>query len=165
MEEVGAARRAFSVLPKFEAIMSNAAPGRAERASASAALRSRLIDHLALGMPIEAIARREGLRPRVVETLVQKEFDAIEIRRLDQFAKLQIKRLNAMIARLNDGSGEPDVRAMALSLRAFDRMDRYHSLGRGAAIYSPPDETARQRLADKLNRMAERHAAPVLPSR
>jgi len=145
--------------------MSNAALARRDRAVASARLRSRLLDHLALGASIEAIARLENLSQRTIQKLLREQFDRIEIRRLDEYAKLQIKRLDAMLAKLADGSAEPNVGAMALLLKVLDRMDRYHGVGRRAAVAAPPDDIARQRLLDKLNRMAARHSTPVLPPR
>ena len=134
--------------------MPNAAPARRERALAAERLGARLLEHLALGASLEDIARQENLTRRAAEKLLRKQLDRFSVQRTDEFAKLQICRLDAMIGTLSVKAREGDVAALSLSLKAIDRMDRYHGFGKSNAAPAASIDVERRRLADKIERLA-----------
>ena len=145
--------------------MPNAAQARRERARSAEKLGARLLEHLARGAPMEEIAEKENLTRRETEKLLRKQFDGVPVQAVDEFAKLQIRRLEAMIGKLSDMTSEGDMSAVAPLLKVLDRMDRYHGFGKGMAIApAGPNIFERQRVIDKIDRMAARAALTPTPA-
>ena len=68
-------------------------------------------------------------------------------------AKLQLARLERVMHCAGEALARGDMGVGALYLKALDRLDRYQKTAAAAEVY---DDEARQKLLDKLNRMAER---------
>ena len=134
--------------------MTNAAPARRERARESAAL----------GAPLDTIARQENLKPRDAEKLLRAQLAKGFAPEVEEFARLQIVRLEAMIARLGGDPSRTDIAATTVMLKAFERLDRYHGYGAGAAAPVEPTEIVKRQIIDKLNRMAARSLAQSAPA-
>jgi hypothetical protein len=136
--------------------MSNAANSRRERALASADRGARLLNQLALGMSVDALAQSERLTRREIEKILRARFDNFPVYAAEDFAKLQILRLEATVARLNADPAANQIHAAAVLLKVFDRLDRYHGFGNGASAPVAPSEEVKRRIMDKLNRIAAR---------
>ena len=144
--------------------MTHAAPARRERARASQALGARILEKIALGAALDAIAEHENLTPREADRLLRAQLGKGFEPEVEEFARLQIVRLEAMIARL---SGEPSpaaIQSAAVMLKVIERLDRYHGYGAGAAAPVEPTEVVKRQIIDKLNRMAAQRLAPGAPS-
>jgi hypothetical protein len=83
---------------------------------------------------------------------------------VEEFARLQIVRLEAMIARLGGDASRTDIAATAVMLKVFERLDRYHGYGAGAAAPVEPTEIVKRQIIDKLNRMAARSLTQGAPA-
>ena len=136
--------------------MTTAALLRRERALASARRGARLLAQLALGISIDEIAERENLTRRETEKILRRQFDDFPVHPADDFAKLQIRRLEVAIGRLSANPAASEIGAAAVLLKVFDRLDRYHGFGNGAGAPNAPSEEVKRRIMDKLNRMAAR---------
>lgn len=136
--------------------MSNAANLRRERALASAQRGARLLAQLALGMSIDAIAEKENLTRRETEKILRKQFDNFPIHAAEDFAKLQIRRLESAVGKLSSSPEAREIGATAVLLKVFDRLDRYHGFGNGASAPMAPSEEVKRRIMDKLNKIAAR---------
>ncbi len=136
--------------------MSNAANLRRERALASAQRGARLLAQLALGVSIDAIAEKENLTRRETEKILRKQFDNFPIHAAEDFAKLQIRRLESAVGKLSSSPEAREIGATAVLLKVFDRLDRYHGFGNGASAPMAPSEEVKRRIMDKLNKIAAR---------
>ena len=136
--------------------MSNAANLRRERALASAQRGARLLAQLALGVSIDAIAEKENLTRRETEKILRKQFDNFPIHAAEDFAKLQIRRLESAVGKRSSSPEAREIGATAVLLKVFDRLDRYHGFGNGASAPMAPSEEVKRRIMDKLNKIAAR---------
>ena len=136
--------------------MTNAANLRRERALASAQRGARLLAQLALGVSIDAIAEKENLTRRETEKILRKQFDNFPIHAAEDFAKLQIRRLESAVGKLSSSPEAREIGATAVLLKVFDRLDRYHGFGNGASAPMAPSEEVKRRIMDKLNKIAAR---------
>ena len=139
--------------------MADAARARRERARASQALGARILEKIALGAALDTVAEQENLTPREADKLLRAQLGKGFEPEVEEFARLQIVRLEAMIARL---SGEPSpaaIQSAAVMLKVIERLDRYHGYGAGAAAPVEPTEVVKRQIIDKLNRMAAQRLA------
>ena len=81
----------------------------------------------------------------------------------DDFAKLQIARLEQMILKLLDRLQDGDLKAIDRALKIVDRLDRYHGFTKGTRVPEPYGEEERARLLRKMNEIADR-LQPELPA-
>jgi hypothetical protein len=144
--------------------MTDAAPARRERARASQALGERILERIALGAPLDTIARQENLTPREAQRLLRAQLAKRAAPDVEDFVKLQIVRLEAMIARLGDNPSPADFAATAALLEVFERLDRYRGFGSGVAAPAEPTEIVKRQIIDKLNHMAARSLAQSAPA-
>jgi hypothetical protein len=143
--------------------MTDAALARREKARAFAALGARILSGAALGASLDKIADEENLKPRDVEKLLRAQLAKGFAPSVEEFARLQIVRLEAVIARLGDDPSPAHVAASAVKLKAFERLDRYYGFGAGGAAPEEPTETVKRQIIDKLNRMAARSLVQSSP--
>lgn len=141
--------------------MTNAAPARREKARASHALGARILERIALGAALDTVAEQEGVTPREADKLLRAQLGNGFEPEVEEFARLQIVRLEAMIARL---SADPSPGATAVMLKVIERLDRYHGYGAGVAAPVEPTEVVKRQIIDKLNRMAAQRLAPGAPA-
>ncbi len=77
----------------------------------------------------------------------------------EDYARLQIARLEAMAARLASKAEKGELPAIDRVLKILDRLDRYHGFSKLTAANVEADEGGRERLLAKLNAMAARMIA------
>ncbi len=117
---------------------------------------SEIVAALAMGASFAEIARRQKLsRPRL-EALLSAELQNRWLAPAQDYARLQIARLEPIYAKLCQRAEKGDLRAVDQILRLFDRLDRYHGFGKALAGRRVYDENARAKLLAKLNMNAER---------
>jgi len=132
-----------------------------ERKSTRSGLGSKVLGALVTGASVEDIAKAERLAPKRVEKLLRDELQRRWLAPAQDYARLQIARLEPIYAKLKTLAEEGDLRAIDKLLRVLDRLDRYHGFGKRTASPRGYDENARQRLLAKLSRPSERlPAAP-----
>jgi hypothetical protein len=114
---------------------------------------------LVSGQSVEAIADREGLTRKRVEKLLRDELRRRWVAPAEDYARLQIARLEAMAAKLAPHAEDGELPAIDRMLKILDRLDRYHGFSKGAAAKPEPEVGGRERLLAKLNAMAARMIA------
>jgi len=122
-----------------------------------------ILDALISGRTLEAIADAERLTVRRVERLVHDALGRRPVAAADDYARLQIVRLEAMAGALAPRAADGEPPAIDRLLKILDRLDRYHGFASFAAPAVEPDEGGRERLLAKLNAMAERMIAARKP--
>jgi len=135
-----------------------AAPARARRV-APARRGPAILVALVAGETVDAIAEKEGLTRRRVETMLRDELRRRWIAPAEDYARLQIARLEAMAARLAAKAEKGELPAIDRVLKILDRLDRYHGFSKLTAANVEADEGGRERLLAKLNAMAARMIA------
>ena len=93
---------------------------------------------------------------RETEKILRKQFDNFPIHAAEDFAKLQIRRLESAVGKLSSSPEAREIGATAVLLKVFDRLDRYHGFGNGASAPMAPSEEVKRRIMDKLNKIAAR---------
>ncbi|MGD1038838.1 MAG: hypothetical protein ABR878_17060 [Roseiarcus sp.] len=134
------------------------APARARKA-APARRGPRILVALVAGESVEAIAEKEGLSRNRIEKILRDELRRRWVAPAEDYARLQIVRLEAMSAKLAAKVEKGDLPAIDRMLKILDRLDRYHGFTRLTPASSAYDEGARERLLTKLNTMAARMIA------
>ena len=129
------------------------------RTAAPARRGAKIVAALAAGQTVEAIADREGLTPKRVETLLRDALRRRWVAPAADHARLQIVRLEAMAATLAPLAAAGETAAIDRALKIIDRLDRCHGFNKLAPVIDPPHEGGRERLLAKLNAMAERMIA------
>jgi hypothetical protein len=87
-----------------------------------------------------------------VEKLLSEELQNKWLAPAQDYARLQIARLEPIYAKLRSRAEKGDLRAVDQILRVLDRLDRYHGFSKAAPRKRPYDDDARARLMAKLNR-------------
>jgi hypothetical protein len=119
----------------------------------------KILAALVAGESVDAIAEKERLSRKRVETMLRDELRRRWVAPAEDYARLQIARLEAMSARLAASAENGDLPAVDRMLKILDRLDRYHGFSRLTPTPSNYDEGARERLLTKLNTMAARMIA------
>jgi hypothetical protein len=130
------------------------------RKPARSGLGAKVLDALVTGASVDEIAKAERLAPKRVEKLLRDELQRRWLAPAQDYARLQIARLEPIYAKLKSLAEEGDLRAIDNLLRVLDRLDRYHGFGKRTVSPRGYDENARQRLLAKLNQSAARLPAP-----
>ena len=136
--------------------MAPAAPTSRARSSAPPTRGQRILAALVAGASVETIAKDEGSSPKRIEKILRDELRRRWVAESQDFAKLQIARLEAMIVKLLERSHEGELGAIDRVLKILDRLDRYYGFGKAPPAPAPYDDNARERLLAKLNRAAVR---------
>jgi len=122
----------------------------------SAAAAPRALDMLISGHSIDSIAdTRKHTRARVERNL-RAELKAISIRPTLDYAKLQIKRLEAIVGKLVEKANDGDLAAVDRMLKILDRLDRYHGFAKLPSASQRSTNQAYEELLKKLADMAAR---------
>ena len=101
------------------------APVRARKA-APARRGPKILAALVAGASVDAIAEREGLSRKRVETMLRDELRRRWVAPAEDYARLQIVRLEAMSAKLAAKAEKGELPAIDRMLKILDRLDRYH---------------------------------------
>ena len=121
---------------------------------------------LLAGLSVDEGARSERLSPKRVEKSLRDELRRRWTPPPEDYARLQIARLERTSGKLAAKAEEGDPRAIGLLIRVADRLDRYHGFSKFMPTIPVYDERARERLLAKLDRAAARllPREPVEPS-
>jgi hypothetical protein len=106
------------------------------------------------GEPLGKIAESENLSPKRVEKLVRDELRKRWIAPGQDYARLQIARLEAIAAILKEKAKKGHVPTIDRLLRVLDRLDRYHGFNKFAALATASREDVRPKLIAKLRQAA-----------
>ena len=136
------------------------APVRARQA-APARRGPKILVALVAGEGVDAIAEKEGLSRKRVETILRDELRRRWVAPAEDYARLQIVRLEAMSAKLAAKAEKGDLPAIDRMLKILDRLDRYHGFTRLTPAISDQYEGAHERLMAKINNAAARLLQPA----
>ena len=134
---------------------SSAEPPRA-RAPSRASRGPRCLAAMIAGASVEDIATQEKLRPKRVEQILRDELRRRWVAPAEDYARLQIARLDALCAKLSEKAEQGDLGAIDRILRILDRLDRYHGFTRFINAQQRYDPAAKDRLMANINRAAAR---------
>jgi hypothetical protein len=114
--------------------------------------RRRIFAQLRQGFTYDEIAAEGGVSPSRIRQIVSQELQQHGVDSGAEHAKLQLDRLAPAIQLGAEGIAGGDPSAITPYLKALDRLDRYQTIASANQVY---DEEARQKLLDKINRLAE----------
>ena len=133
-----------------------AAKPRSEGERAPVPVGPRVLDLLASGQSVDNIADARNYTRARVERILRAELKAISIRPARDYAKLQIRRLEAMVGRLIEKACDGDLAAVDRILKILDRLDRYHGFAKLPPTGPQSADLAYEELMKKLSDMAAR---------
>ena len=96
---------------------------------------------LVAGSGVDQISAAERLTRKRTESILRQELRNRWVAPAEEFARLQIARLEQMILKLVDGIQSGELEAIDRALKIVDRLDRYHGFCEGQA----PHRTIRRR--------------------
>ncbi len=122
----------------------------------SAPVGPRVLDLLMSGQSVDNIADARNHTRARVERILRAELKAFSIRPARDYAKLQIRRLEAMVGRLIEKANGGDLAAVDRILKVLDRLDRYHGFAKLPPTSPQSADHAYEELMKKLADMAAR---------
>ena len=135
--------------------MTNANPStRSKRKRAT--LAERVLASLIAGAGVDEISAAEQLTRKRTEDILRQGLRSRWVAPAEEFARLQIARLERMIAKLVDRLQKGDLEAIDRALKIVDRLDRYHGFAKARRLPEQYGEEDRARLLKKINEVAER---------
>jgi hypothetical protein len=123
-----------------------AAPTRAQRVLAL----------LIAGSGVDEIGVKEKITRKRTEKILRDELRRRWVAPAQEFARLQIARLDGMILKLIDRIQKGDLEAIDRALKIVDRLDRYHGFTRAHRAPEQYGEEERARLMQKINDVVAR---------
>ncbi|HEY3622328.1 MAG TPA: hypothetical protein VGL12_08010 [Roseiarcus sp.] len=129
-------------------------PTRSRRSSATRA--QRILASLIAGAGVDEIGAAERLTRKRTESILRQELRNRWVAPAEDFARLQIARLEQMILKLLDRLQNGDLEAIDRALKIVDRLDRYHGFTKAKRTTEQYDEEDRARLLKKVNEIADR---------
>jgi hypothetical protein len=105
---------------------------RREAQRMSAARKERIFSNLVLGMTHAAIARHEDCSLQTVRQTIARELASRRIDAAEDYAKLQIERLNGALAAAHGKMLDGDMAGLDRVLKVVAELDRYHGLPRAS---------------------------------
>ncbi|MGB7972963.1 MAG: sigma factor-like helix-turn-helix DNA-binding protein [Roseiarcus sp.] len=127
------------------------APARRLGAQGKMARRKRIFARLREGASYEEIGGEEGVSRERIRQIVSEVLQKRSVDSGDDHAKLQLDRLAPVMQLAAEAVAAGDVAAITPYLKVLDRLDRYQTVASANQVY---DDEARQKLIDKINRMA-----------
>ena len=115
-----------------------------------------ILDLLASGRSVDNIADARNHTRARVERILRAELKAISIRPIRDYAKLQIRRLEAMVGGLIEKAHDGDLAAVDRVLKILDRLDRYHGFAKLEPTSPQSADQAYEELMKKLADMTAR---------
>jgi hypothetical protein len=116
----------------------------------------RVLASLIAGAGVDEISAAEQLTRKRTENLLRQELRNRWMAPAEEFARLQVARLEQMILTLLDRIQTDDLKAIDRALKIVDRLDRYHGFTRASRHPEQYGEEERARLLKKLNEIADR---------
>jgi hypothetical protein len=129
-------------------------PTRSKRARVTRA--QRVLASLIAGAGVDEIGAAERLTRKRTESILRQELRNRWVAPADDFARLQIARLEQMILKLLDRLQNGDLKAIDRALKIVDRLDRYHGFTKAKYAAVQYDQDDRARLLKKINEIADR---------
>ena len=111
---------------------------------------------LIAGAGVDQIAAAERLTRKRTESILREALRSRWVVQAEEFAQLQIARLEQMIHRLLDRIQKGDLKAIDRALKIVDRLDRYHGFTKARRLAEQFGEEDRAKLLKKLTEMATR---------
>ena len=103
------------------------------------------------GVALEEIAKTESLTLKRVERMLRDELRKRWVAPAQEYARLQIARLESIASPLKDKAKSGDLPTIDRLLKVMDRLDRYHGFTKLAALSSHSREDVRTKLVAKLD--------------
>jgi len=122
------------------------------RVSKGPAVLSALLSGAALG----DIAAAEHMSVAKVQKLLRDELRKRWIAPAQDYARLQIARLETIAQSLKERAKGGDLPTIDRLLKVMDRLDRYHGFNKFAALSAAAREDVRAQLAMRLDRAADK---------
>jgi len=116
----------------------------------------RVLASLIAGAGLDEIGLSEKITRRRTEKILRDELRRRWVAPAQDFARLQIARLDGMILKLIDRIQMGDLEAIDRALKIVDRLDRYHGFTRANRAPEQYGEEERARLMQKINDVAAR---------
>jgi hypothetical protein len=116
----------------------------------------RVLASLIAGAGVDEIGATERLTRRRTESILRQELRNHWVAPAEDFARLQIARLEQMIFKLLERLQSGDLKAIDRALKIVDRLDRYHGFTKAQRIPEQYDDEDRARLLRKINEIADR---------
>ena len=110
------------------------------------------------GVSLTDIATSENMNPKRVEKTLRDELRKRWIAPAQDYARLQIARLEAIANQLKEKSKNGDLPTIDRLLKVMDRLDRYHGFTKLAALSTSSREDVREQLIVKLEQGARQPA-------
>jgi hypothetical protein len=123
----------------------------------------RVLASLIAGAGVDEIGAVERLTRKRTESILRHELRSRWVASAEDFARLQIARLEQMILKLLDRLQDGDLKAIDRALKIVDRLDRYHGFTKAKLVAEQYGEEDRARLLKKVNEIADR-LQPELPA-
>jgi hypothetical protein len=123
---------------------------------APTSLAQRILASLIGGAGLDEIGLKEKITRKRTEKILRDELRRRWVAPAQEFARLQIARLDGMILKLIDRVQKGELEAIDRALKIVDRLDRYHGFTRANRGVEPYGEEERARLMQKLDDMADR---------
>jgi hypothetical protein len=115
------------------------------------ARRKRIFARLREGASYEEIAGEESVSRERIRQIVSEVLQKRSVDSGADYAKLQLDRLAPVMQLAAEAVAAGDVTAITPYLKVLDRLDRYQTVAGANQVY---DDEARQKLIDKINRIA-----------
>jgi hypothetical protein len=116
----------------------------------------RVLASLIAGAGVDEIAATERLTPKRTESILRQELRNRWVAPAEDFARLQIARLEQMILKLLERLQNGDLKAIDRALKIVDRLDRYHGFTKAKRIPEQYGDEERVRLLKKVNEIVDR---------
>ena len=135
--------------------MSDVNPSNRTKRSRTTLVRRVLASRVA-GAGVDDISAAERLTRKRTENMLREALRDRRIAPAEEFARLQIARLEHMAVKLVDRLQQGDLEAIDRALKILDRLDRYHGFTRGKRLPEQYGEEERARLVKKINDIVAR---------
>jgi hypothetical protein len=110
------------------------------------------------GMSLADIASTENMSLKSVERAIRTELRKRWIAPAQDYARLQIARLEVIATRLKEKTQDGDLPTIDRLLKIMDRLDRYHGFTKLVALSESAREDVREKLIGKLSQGARQPA-------
>jgi hypothetical protein len=141
--------------PFLEALVTDTnSPTRSKRSRVTRA--QRILASLIAGAGVDEIGAAERLTRKRTESILRQELRNRWVAPAEDFARLQIARLEQMLLKLLDRLQVGDLKAIDRAIRIVDRLDRYHGFTKAKRIPEQYGEEERARLMKKVNDIVDR---------
>jgi hypothetical protein len=141
--------------PKIPLIVEEEEPPKTPKKRVSR--QKRVLSRMVEGASLDEIGSHEKITRGQTEHILRSVLRKRWVAPAQEFARLQIARLDAMMANLIERMQKGELAAIDRALKIIDRLDRYHGFSRAPFhAVEPYGEEERTKLLNKLNEAAAR---------